>query len=174
MLLTPCAGLQDFLGSQTRPPAWDGRNTTYMWIRSNNTARSVLNIRDASCGMWVRLPEGEFAGFSGARGAVAMSRRGAGFGGGGRWMGRAWYCCKVVAIKGVLQPILGGPAAVRACSCPKADAAAITRWPLMLACCSRSFQRPRKRPCAPLPDKRPCVARRVLPACRILWRFRSQ
>jgi hypothetical protein len=56
--------MQDFLGGN-HPPSWDGRNTTYMWVRANNTARSVLNIRDASCGMWIRLPEGDFAGFSG-------------------------------------------------------------------------------------------------------------
>jgi len=64
MFLAVWLWLQDFLGS-THPPSWDGRNTTYMWVRSNNTARSILNIRDASCGMWVRLPEGDFAGFSG-------------------------------------------------------------------------------------------------------------
>jgi hypothetical protein len=56
--------MQDFLGGN-HPPSWDGRNTTYMWVRANNTARSILNIRDASCGMWIRLPEGDFAGFSG-------------------------------------------------------------------------------------------------------------
>jgi hypothetical protein len=39
-----------------------------MWIRENNTARSILNIRDASCGMWTRLPEGDFVGFSGKQG----------------------------------------------------------------------------------------------------------
>lgn len=65
-----CICMQDFLGSQTHPVGWDGRNTTYMWVRGNNTARSILNIRDASCGMWVRTPEGDFAGFSGAQGAA--------------------------------------------------------------------------------------------------------
>lgn len=67
-----CLCMQDFLGSQTHPVGWDGRNTTYMWVRNNNTARSILNIRDASCGMWVRTPEGDFAGFSGAQGTCGQ------------------------------------------------------------------------------------------------------
>lgn len=63
--------LQDFLSGTTRPPGWDYANTTYMWQRTTNTAHSVLNIRDASCGMWVRLSDGELAGFSGKLAAKA-------------------------------------------------------------------------------------------------------
>lgn len=62
----------DFLDA-VHPKTWDGRNTTYMYFRGNNSFRAVNNIRDASCGQWHRMPDGDMMGFSGYFGASGVN-----------------------------------------------------------------------------------------------------
>ncbi|WIA21233.1 hypothetical protein OEZ85_000475 [Tetradesmus obliquus] len=55
------------------PPTWDGKSTSYLYFRHNNSYKAVPNKRDASCGMWHRMPDGDFMGFSGYFGASGVN-----------------------------------------------------------------------------------------------------
>ncbi|WIA21235.1 hypothetical protein OEZ85_000476 [Tetradesmus obliquus] len=55
------------------PPTWDGKSTSYLYFRHNNSYKAVSNKRDASCGMWHRMPDGDFMGFSGYFGASGVN-----------------------------------------------------------------------------------------------------
>lgn len=54
------------------PKTWDHHNTTYLYFRANNSYRSTNNIRDAACGQWHRMPDGDMMGFSGFMGASGV------------------------------------------------------------------------------------------------------
>ncbi|KAF6258550.1 hypothetical protein COO60DRAFT_1701302 [Scenedesmus sp. NREL 46B-D3] len=64
--------LIEFLDAD-HPPTWNRKDTSYLYFRNNNSYAPVDNRRDASCGMWHRMPDGDFMGFSGYFGASGVN-----------------------------------------------------------------------------------------------------